>query len=720
MGLLVALILLFAPATFAWKSVRVAGSHAIRADYIRGQILTKLDLKESDDRQLEQIKFQILNLYRKVGFTETRVDWLNRGSSELVCQISEGPQIVVRQIQVVGSNYFSENFLRQKIIDFIKEEPIDSAALGYERVQIDGILNPTRSNQKKSPEVFFEHGVLPFNKSLFLKSKEFLEEFYLDHGFLEVQIFGPKESEIVAKHWIDLQFRVDEGKQTKIASINIQGGFAEVAQPAIRIGDPLNPNWVEDYRVQMEEYFWNQGYPNAEIDSKIVGSEVRYEINLGERVKIEKILIQGNLVTQKQVIERRLKIKMGDWFSLEKLTDSRSQLLQTDLFSDVDLSLDGTALVVTLKERERNTLELGIGASLAEGPRVTGIWQYCNIFGKGISFRTRTQLNYPAVFYSLPVFYPSQVQEALKNQTSNYLAGRVMAGFLYPKMLGIPFDLDSSIDVGVLRDLKPAYVLNSGSIIGSLFSQVSKSLRLTTQLEFEYSDFTCPTCMVGESTLNIRADQGTVLQATPRILFFWDHRDNALLPQKGYAVELDADYGFGFKDASSSISYIKLLAGLSTYVPMVSQLTWVMNAKAGGIWDVGAGGYVPIFKRFYLGGTSSVRGFADNQIFAVETTNPQGVSLGGNYFAMWRNELRFPISGALKGGIFVDTGELMNRIQDFSLGLVAVGTGFGIRYETPIGPLMFDIGMRVLDGNRMDRSNFINMFQLHFSIGNSI
>lgn len=717
MGLL---IFLFLFATSAWSAqVQIIGSKALQPEVIRQRILAKIGQGQAEPRQLEQLKFQILELYHKAGFINANLEWVISSPKKLICKIDEGNQVIVRHIRVTGVQHFSEELLRSKIWEFVKKEPFGPTYWNYDYLEIDSILNPSRKNSKKADWVFFEQGFVPFNKSLFQQAKDALEEFYLDNGFLEVRIFGPKQSDIFLNHWVDLQFRIEEGEQTRVSEIQFVGAEPELKNPAIKIGDPLNLNLVEEDRIQLEEFFWNQGYPHAEINAPVDGSKIVYQINLGERVRIENMIISGNVVTKKWVIQNRIKLQPGDWYSLEKLTESRSQILQTDLFSEVDLSLQGNNLLVKVKERERNTLEIGFGASLVDGPRVTGIWQYRNILGSGISFRTRTQLNYPAVFYNLPLFYPDQVSEALKKQTSNYFEGRASAGFLYPRMPGLPFNLDSSIDFAVARELRPAYILNTASSVLSLLSQVTQNLRITPQLELEYDEFDCPTCVQGNPSVPVQLDQGIVKQITPKLLLLWDKRDNALLPKKGYAIELNTDFGFGAFE-TQTITYTKILAGLTTYLPLMNHLTWVLNTKAGGIWNLGNGNYTPLFKRFYLGGTTSVRGFPDNQVFPVDATKDTLVSLGGSYVVFVRNEIRFPIAGALEGGIFADTGELMENIQNFGFSKLALGTGFGIRYDTPIGPLMLDLGLRVFDGDRNSGMDFVNRFCLHFSIGNAI
>lgn len=58
-------------------------------------------------------------------------------------------------------------------------------------------------------------------------------------------------------------------------------------------------------------------------------------------------------------------------------------------------------------------------------------------------------------------------------------------------------------------------------------------------------------------------------------------------------------------------------------------------------------------------------------------------------------ELRIPLFGALGTVLFQDFGWLSNNTQSvIAGGTLLAGTGFGIRYLTPIGPLRFDIGWK--------------------------
>ncbi len=58
-------------------------------------------------------------------------------------------------------------------------------------------------------------------------------------------------------------------------------------------------------------------------------------------------------------------------------------------------------------------------------------------------------------------------------------------------------------------------------------------------------------------------------------------------------------------------------------------------------------------------------------------------------------ELRFPLLGEFGGVLFQDVGILSgDNFADFKAENLLAGTGFGFRYNTPIGPLRFDIGWK--------------------------
>jgi outer membrane translocation and assembly module TamA len=93
-------------------------------------------------------------------------------------------------------------------------------------------------------------------------------------------------------------------------------------------------------------------------------------------------------------------------------------------------------------------------------------------------------------------------------------------------------------------------------------------------------------------------------------------------------------------------------------------------------------------------------------------------SLGGNFFVNARSELRIGIFGDLDLGVFIDGGQLLNDPRNFAIGGFALGAGVGVRYNTPVGPFVIDLGWRVIDGQRrLPPLASVERLNVHFAIG---
>jgi outer membrane protein insertion porin family/translocation and assembly module TamA len=123
---------------------------------------------------------------------------------------------------------------------------------------------------------------------------------------------------------------------------------------------------------------------------------------------------------------------------------------------------------------------------------------------------------------------------------------------------------------------------------------------------------------------------------------------------------------------------------------------------------------------FSSGGSGSNRGYAPREIgphgvvpffnygqtqtsLGVDCTagsakyNPAVCDLPLGGFTLWEAglELRYPLSGALSGAVFGDASDVSPRPVSFRFNRPHLSVGAGLRYDTPVGPVRFDLGYRV-------------------------
>ena len=109
-----------------------------------------------------------------------------------------------------------------------------------------------------------------------------------------------------------------------------------------------------------------------------------------------------------------------------------------------------------------------------------------------------------------------------------------------------------------------------------------------------------------------------------------------------------------------------------------------------GLTTAFGGGSVISPERFFAGGGTTMRGFAQDRLGPLETMSDGTLRpLGGEALFLFNNEIRFPIFGILQGVGFVDIGNVYSRISDFDFNM-RKSAGAGIRLKIKFIPLRFD------------------------------
>jgi len=89
---------------------------------------------------------------------------------------------------------------------------------------------------------------------------------------------------------------------------------------------------------------------------------------------------------------------------------------------------------------------------------------------------------------------------------------------------------------------------------------------------------------------------------------------------------------------------------------------------------------LPSFAKYEIGGLGTVRGY-DYKEFA------------GDSNLIFNVEYRFPLADNLQGVVFADWGNAWGFGESISIADLKFGKGFGIRFDTAIGPISIDYGI---------------------------
>lgn len=110
----------------------------------------------------------------------------------------------------------------------------------------------------------------------------------------------------------------------------------------------------------------------------------------------------------------------------------------------------------------------------------------------------------------------------------------------------------------------------------------------------------------------------------------------------------------------------------------------------GGIYSSDSAQFIPVEDRFYSGGTNSIRGWGRSQLGPKRET---GTPMGGKSVVEMNVEIRRPLLWKIDGAVFVDAGNIWSKPWHYRFNELAYAAGVGLRYDTPIGPIRFDLGV---------------------------
>ena len=552
-----------------------------------------------------------------------------------------------------------------------------------------------------------------FDQALFDDVCEQLIDTYRRCGLLDAKIMHHEYQQIDSALYT-LKLKVMSGEQVVIETIDIPGFESLLMQGPFRLfhkkKKPIfyDPALIELQKRWLSDHFRAKGYLFASIESEVVNDEnnkkkLMWHIKPGNSVRFGKTIIQGSSTFPFAKIMRELEYNQADVWNSQKVRQSLVRLKEKRIFDSLSFAplailSDQDERPIMLKFHNDDPFEVRVRTGL----EFQHIRQYQTFGGLtyklGGTFIVKNPSNSGDYFQfdgdvarshreiRFTYFYPWLFNTPLGGIFKAY-------GIRYeqPGFIGTKKNIYTIFGHGFLMGLqyKKNYIdaaLNVGFEVGRTRVGNDKTTRRMADALACAIDFS-------QRLLNKRIP---FLFIEPTLLI--DHLDNNLNPSKGMLTLISLKGMFPTSRAYTDSYFLKLLIEHSFFVP-IAQAVAAFRIRFGHIFHRCFSDIMPN-ERFYLGGSHSVRSYEADLApplgcFIGMDGKQNIVPRGGKTMINLNAELRLPVFNKFGIVIFQDFGMLSgDDFIGFNEKNIVGGSGCGIRYFTPIGPLRFDIAWK--------------------------
>jgi outer membrane protein insertion porin family len=212
---------------------------------------------------------------------------------------------------------------------------------------------------------------------------------------------------------------------------------------------------------------------------------------------------------------------------------------------------------------------------------------------------------------------------------------------------------------------------------------ISEDTRIGADLRASSRNITCGAIFAAQEVAPCASDDKTEVKTNLN----WSNNtlDSFNYPTEGVKNNINFDLTLPIAD----FQYYKLDASHKSYYPLGNDITWKVNSSLGLAQGYG-NKELPFFKRYYGGGSSSVRGFDFNSLGATYTGTK--TAKGGELSMLAGTSLISPMkfisdSKNMRMSAFVDTGAIEEKASNIGFDQIRMSTGVAFSWLTPVGPL---------------------------------
>ncbi len=555
----------------------------------------------------------------------------------------------------------------------------DETVVRISKVKIEGakVVTKTQIEQvigTEFPSIRFWVKRPVFDEEVLKDDMVRIQRLYANNGHYDAQAtFETKYNEDGTR--VEITIKIEEGEPVILTDVDLrfEGDLSEEIKNQIIKAIPLkvdkafSPNGYQQTKGVISEILSNNGYPKSEIEGEALvnrrekWARAKFVVKPGLIYKFGVIKVEGNEKVKSYIIERESEFKEGQTFSLNKLNETQANIFQLGLFRSVvidpvyDDEEQIADVAIVVKERKQGSIKVGGGFGTEDKLRGQLIWTQRNFFGGG-----------------------RRLEIAAK---ASFITQRIETTVIQPFVLGKNSELSGTLNFQ--RDDVPSFKGRSFLTSAALSKDFWRYYSIFGSLNVQFSNVQDSATRTPEE----RSRQNFFLTFI-NLGFERDTTDNLLNPTKGTVISTGLESSF--RALASDVNYLKgtiELRGYKKYWDVVFAKKFTIGViQPFGVTETLN---IPIFKRFFAGGSTSMRGFPFQKLGPLDDN---GDPLGGNSLLVGSFEVRYPIYGDFGGVAFFDYGNVYTEEWSFPLDRLKYAPGLGLRYDTIIGPVRFDVG----------------------------
>ncbi len=568
------------------------------------------------------------------------------------------------------------------------------------------------------------------DRALIDRDRDRIVTYYQKKGFFDVAVTHINVQK-VDKSSSNLTFHIREGDRSSIADIAIKGAPPEltkehVSSLDVAVGQPFDHDSYTMAITTILARLLESGYAHATVDGSAEADRrkrqvtLRYTVKPGPRVRFGKIVVRGLKIIPESAVRNRLTIASGDLFHPREITASQKSIRELGRFGVVRIDFVDQSVNQNTNTNSTTKAEVtgDIAVTVTEAPRhEVRLGGGLGIDRNNFEVRGRAGYTLHGVFDPL-LSFSAELRPAYSivraNTAQREFVGEARTSLTREDLI---WPLARGRAVLTYRsDVLEPYSSRGGNVFLGLSKPFwGRRIHLGVGWRLELLEFTRI-----DDTIDAALRESLGLETPYRAGFLdqsiaLDLRDSPLNARKGLYAELRLEEGGSF--AGGKFGYGRMNPEIRVYYPLLDRFGVATRVKLG--WKLW--GEIPITRRYFSGGSTTHRGFSQRRLSPVagdiETSD---IGIGGDKLVELMIETRMrivKIAGEWFGVVlFADGGDVAVEGESIDYGNLHWAAGIGLRYNTAIGPIRFDMGYRF---NRVGSQEIQSgdRFSFHVSIG---